>query len=53
MTCLKTRVPQALLALAGLMLALSLTSCQKTDKTSSAGGGASSQSIMTVKGAAR
>ena len=53
MTHSKTTASRALFALAGLLFTISLTSCQKTDKTSSAGGGASSQSVMTVKGAAR
>ena len=39
--------------MAGLFLAFALAGCQKQEKTSSAGGGASSQSLLTVKGAAR
>jgi len=53
MTNSKTIAPRALLALAGLLFTMSLTSCQKKEKTSSAGGGASSQSVLQVKGAAR
>ena len=53
MTYSKIKASRALLALAGLMFTVSLMSCQKKEKTSSAGGGASSQSIMTIKGAAR
>jgi hypothetical protein len=42
-----------LLGIAGLFLGGTLMSCTKTDKQSSAGGGSSSQSVMSVKGAAR
>ncbi len=37
----------------GLLLSGGLMGCTKTDKQSAAGGGSSSQSVMSVKGAAR
>jgi hypothetical protein len=35
------------------MIAMTLTGCSKTRKKSSAGGGSSTQSVLTFKGAAR
>jgi hypothetical protein len=43
---------KVLVAFAAL-LAGTLASCQKTTKQTTAGGGASTQSVMTIKGAAR
>jgi hypothetical protein len=39
--------------IAGLILSGTLMSCQKSEKQSTAGGGSSTQSVMSLKGAAR
>jgi hypothetical protein len=39
--------------LAVFAAAFALSACSKTQKTSSAGGGASSQSVLTFRGASR
>ena len=50
---METTMKRILWAVLGLVLSGSLMSCQKTDKQSAAGGGASSQSVMHLQGAAR
>ena len=44
---------RVLWAVAALILGGSLMSCQKSEKLSTAGGGSSTQSVLSVKGAAR
>ncbi len=50
---MKEQKQMALWLVALLATVMSLCACQKTTKTSSAGGGSSSQSVMTIKGATR
>lgn len=48
-----TSTKRILWVIVGMILSGTLVSCSKTEKSSSAGGGSSSQSIMSLKGAAR
>jgi hypothetical protein len=50
---MKTSIKQALWAIGLFVLGGTLMSCTKTAKQSAAGGGSSSQSVMSLKGAAR
>jgi hypothetical protein len=50
---MRTSMKRVLWVILGMVLSGSLMSCQKTEKQSAAGGGSSSQSIMTLRGAAR
>ena len=50
---MKTFTRHLMWVILGAILSGTLTSCNKVEKQSSAGGGSSSQSIMTLRGAAR